>query len=63
MNDDKTKGKLDELKGDVKERIGGATKDRSLQGEGIADQVKGKIRGAVGEAKEEADRTDRKDPP
>jgi uncharacterized protein YjbJ (UPF0337 family) len=52
MNEDQGKGKLDQLKGDIKERIGGATKDRSTQGEGVWDQAKGKVREAVGDVKE-----------
>ncbi|MFT3916429.1 MAG: CsbD family protein [Anaeromyxobacteraceae bacterium] len=52
MNEDQGKGKLDQLKGDVKERIGGASKDRSLEGEGAWDRAKGKVREAVGDVKE-----------
>jgi uncharacterized protein YjbJ (UPF0337 family) len=52
MNKDQGKGKIDQLKGDVKERVGGATKDRDLQGEGVWDQAKGKVREAAGDIKE-----------
>ncbi len=53
MDKDRIKGKIDEIKGDVKERIGGATKDRSTQGEGMLDQAKGKVQGGLGKAKDE----------
>jgi len=38
--------KLQELKGDAKEKIGGATGDESLQAEGQADQTKGNLKQA-----------------
>jgi uncharacterized protein YjbJ (UPF0337 family) len=37
----------------VKERVGGATKDRSTQAEGILEKKKGEIREGYGEAKDE----------
>jgi uncharacterized protein YjbJ (UPF0337 family) len=61
VNKDQIKGKIEEIKGDVKERIGGATKDRSTQAEGWVEEKKGKIRSGVGDAKEELHR-ERKDP-
>jgi uncharacterized protein YjbJ (UPF0337 family) len=61
VNKDKIKGKAEEIKGDVKQRIGGATKDRSMEGEGFVEEKKGQIRGGVGEVKEEMER-ERKDP-
>jgi uncharacterized protein YjbJ (UPF0337 family) len=61
VDKDKIKGKMEEIKGDVKERIGGATKDRSTQAEGFVEEKKGKIRGEYGEAKENLER-ERKDP-
>jgi uncharacterized protein YjbJ (UPF0337 family) len=61
VNKDKIKGKAQEIKGDVKQRIGGATKDRSMEGEGFVEEKKGQIRGGVGEVKEEMER-ERKDP-
>ncbi len=67
MNDDRIKGKVDEIKGDVKQRIGGATKDRSLEGEGVVDEAKGKLRQGIGTVKEKVKeafekKRDRKDP-
>ncbi len=53
MDKDRIKGKVDEIKGDIKERIGGATKDRSTQGEGMLDQAKGKVQGGFGKLKDE----------
>lgn len=52
---DKAKGIWDETKGKVKEAVGDATDDRSLQAKGVADQVKGKARKAVGKGKEAVD--------
>ncbi len=56
MNEDKIKGKIEEIKGDVKQRIGGASKDRSTQAEGWVEEQKGKIRQGVGDVKEELER-------
>ena len=53
MDKDRIKGKIDEIKGDVKQRIGGATKDRSTQGEGFVEEQKGKLQGGVGKLKDE----------
>ncbi len=62
MNKDQIKGKVEEIKGDVKQRIGGATKDRSTQAEGWAEEKKGQIRKGVGDLKEEVKREDERDP-
>ena len=61
MDKDRIKGKIEEIKGDIKERIGGATKDRSTQAEGFVENKKGKVQGGFGEMKDELKR-DRKDP-
>lgn len=58
MNKDQIKGKVEQIKGDVKERIGGATKDRSTQGEGWLEKKKGEVREGVGDVKEEIKRED-----
>ena len=63
MNKDRIKGKIEQIKGDVKERIGGATKDRSTQAEGWLEEKKGKLREGWGEAKDEAEREKRRDEP
>jgi uncharacterized protein YjbJ (UPF0337 family) len=61
MDKDRIKGKIEQVKGEVKERIGGATKDRSTQAEGILEKKKGEIREGYGEAKDEI-RKERTDP-
>ena len=61
MNKDQIKGKIEEIKGDVKERIGGATKDRSTQAEGWVEEKKGKLRQGVGDVKEEMNKPPRDD--
>ena len=53
MDNDRIKGKMDELKGDIKKKIGEATDDKSLQGEGIIDKAKGKVENAFGKLKDE----------
>jgi uncharacterized protein YjbJ (UPF0337 family) len=58
MNKDQIKGKIEQIKGDVKERIGGATKDRQTQGEGWLEDKKGKIREGFGDMKEDVKRDD-----
>jgi uncharacterized protein YjbJ (UPF0337 family) len=52
---DKAKGLGNEAAGNVKQGVGKATGDRSLQGEGVAQErkgeaqnLKGKVKGAVG---------------
>lgn len=52
MSDERLKGKAEEIKGDLKQRVGGATKDRSLEGEGALDESKGKLRQAAADVKE-----------
>ncbi len=65
MKKDEIKGKVEQIKGDIKERIGGASKDRSTQAEGFVEGKKGKVRSAVGtleselEEKEAEHRTER----
>jgi len=53
--DDRAKNKAEELKGKVKEGVGDATDNESLQAEGVADQVKGRAKN-VGEDLEDAAR-------
>jgi uncharacterized protein YjbJ (UPF0337 family) len=61
VNKDQIKGKFQKIKGDIKERFGGASKDRSTQAEGWVEQKKGSIRSGVGDVKEEL-RKERRDP-
>jgi uncharacterized protein YjbJ (UPF0337 family) len=62
VNRDQIKGKLDELKGNVKKRIGGATEDPSKQAEGWIEEQQGKLRKGVGDVEESAERSRRRDP-
>jgi uncharacterized protein YjbJ (UPF0337 family) len=48
---DKAEGKWDEVKGKVKEGVGDATDDESLEAEGKKDQVKGAGKQAWGGVK------------
>lgn len=43
---DKVKNKAEELKGKVKEGIGGATDDEALENQGKKDQAKGNLKQA-----------------
>jgi uncharacterized protein YjbJ (UPF0337 family) len=53
MDNDRVNGKMDEIKGDIKKKIGDVTGDKSLQGEGIIDKAKGKVENAFGKLKDE----------
>lgn len=53
--DNSAEGKLDNLKGKVKDAVGGLTGDNSLQGEGKLDQLKGKVRDAFGKGQRNVD--------
>ena len=63
MNKDQIKGKIDEIKGDIKERIGGASKDRSTQAEGWIENKKGKVQGGVGDVKDDMEKDATRDDP
>lgn len=58
-DNDKMAGKADELKGKVKEKVGDATDNHSLQAEGVGDQVSGNAKQAAGEVKESLSDDDR----
>ncbi|MBP2001961.1 uncharacterized protein YjbJ (UPF0337 family) [Paenibacillus shirakamiensis] len=49
---DKIKGGVSKAKGEIKDQIGNATGDASLQAEGKADKVKGSIQQKIGEVKD-----------
>ena len=51
---DKAKAKAEELKGAAKEKVGDATDNQSLQGEGVADQASGKAKQAAEEVNRRA---------
>lgn len=52
MNKDRVKGKLDEVAGCAKCKVGELTGNSKLQAEGAIQQVKGKAEGTWGKAKE-----------
>lgn len=53
--DNSAEGKLDNLKGKVKDAVGGLTGDKSMQGEGKLDQLKGKVQDAFGKGQRNVD--------
>jgi uncharacterized protein YjbJ (UPF0337 family) len=54
--DNSLEGKATDLKGKLKDGLGGLTGDTSLQGEGKLDQLKGKVQDAFGKAQREVDK-------
>ena len=54
MNDDRIKGKMDDVKGRVKRQVGEWTGDENAQAEGALDQAKGKTQNAWGKLKDGA---------
>ncbi|HYW08341.1 MAG TPA: CsbD family protein [Longimicrobium sp.] len=48
-------GKTTDLKGKIKDAVGGLTGDTSLQGEGKLDQLKGKVQDAFGQGQRKLD--------
>ena len=48
---DKIEGKLNDLTGKVKEKVGAATNNPDLHDEGQDDQLKGKIQSKIGDIK------------
>lgn len=46
---DKAKGKLHEVKGKIKEKVGRATNNPALEEEGTDEKVSGKIRKKIGD--------------
>ena len=52
MNDDQLKGKMDQLKGGIKQGVGGAMGDKRTEREGTADRVGGKVQEGIGNLKE-----------
>jgi uncharacterized protein YjbJ (UPF0337 family) len=61
MNKDEMIGKLENLKGRVKEALGAASGDKRTQAEGFAERVKGAVQKKFGEAKEAISRHDAQD--
>ena len=52
MNTDTLSGTATDTSGKVKETLGGAIGDKSLQNEGVADQLSGTVPKTVGQAKD-----------
>lgn len=61
MNKDQMKGKLENLKGRVKEALGAASGDKGTQAEGFGERIKGAVQKKFGDAKEAISRHDRQD--
>ena len=53
MNKDQVKGRVEEVKGKAKEVAGNVVGNKSLQAEGLTQQVVGKIQASLGDAKAE----------
>lgn len=51
---DRIEGKVDELKGEVKQAWGDATGDDRTKAEGMGDEIKGKAKQAWGDVKDAA---------
>jgi uncharacterized protein YjbJ (UPF0337 family) len=60
MEKEQVTGKVDELKGKVKQGIGKATDNPNLQAEGLVDEAKGKVKQAYGDLKNAVKSTDKK---
>jgi len=52
MDKKNLEGKIDDIKGRVKETAGVATGDRELEAEGKVDRLKGKIKDVAGNVRE-----------
>jgi uncharacterized protein YjbJ (UPF0337 family) len=51
MNRDEIDGKVDKLKGQVKQGVGNATNDQQLHDEGVADEAAGNVEEGFGKAR------------
>lgn len=51
MNRDELDGKVDKLKGQIKQGIGEATDDQQLHDEGVADEAAGNVQEGFGKAR------------
>jgi uncharacterized protein YjbJ (UPF0337 family) len=51
MNRDELNGKVDRLKGKIKEEVGRSTGDVDLHDEGVADQAAGRVEEGFGKAR------------
>ncbi|MGE3344542.1 MAG: CsbD family protein [Vicinamibacterales bacterium] len=53
MNKNEREGKMDQVKGKVKEGVGHVTDDPNMKDEGQMDQTKGKVQEGVGKVQRE----------
>lgn len=51
MNKDELNGKVDRLKGQVKQAVGDATDDQRLHDEGVADEAAGNVEEGFGKVR------------
>ena len=56
MNKDELKGKAENLKGRVKQAVGALVGDKSTEGGGLLDRVRGAVREKLGKGKAQASR-------
>ena len=54
MDEDRIKGKMEDMAGRVERQAGEWTGDKKMQTEGMTHQIKGKVRNAVGQVKDAA---------
>jgi uncharacterized protein YjbJ (UPF0337 family) len=47
--EDEIAGKVHEVKGTIKEKVGELTNDPDLEGEGIGEKIAGKVRNKIGQ--------------
>ena len=60
VNKDQVEGVGKQIKGAVKDAVGGATSDAGLQAEGKLDKVAGKVQKGLGDAVEDVKDADRR---
>ena len=61
MNKDQIRGKVENIKGRIKEAIGVATGNKHAEGEGLAERVKGAVRKTAGDVEQGIDDADKRD--
>ncbi|WJH35651.1 CsbD family protein [Paenibacillus aurantius] len=49
---DKIKGGVSKAKGEIKDQVGNATNDKSMQAEGKKDKLKGEVQEGIGKLKD-----------
>jgi len=52
MDKDRIEGKMEDLKGQVKRKVGEWTGDKEMESEGAAEQAKGKAQNVIGKIKD-----------